>query len=238
MTLPDELPSAASVRAPAIETRWLSKLFATTPALVRVDLSVPAGTICALVGGNGAGKTTLLRILAGSLRPSGGSARVFGHDLASPPRRLIDFLPATGGVYPDLSALENLRFAARMRGLTARDADIAEAVGRAGLAAVGAELVRTYSSGMLRRLSLARLLLTHPQLALLDEPYSGLDADGRDLVDELLEEARGAGRTVLVASHEQERLTAVADRLVRLERGLVVEPTPLAAAEALGAGDA
>lgn len=226
MAVSRELPPPPQLAPPAVDTHRLSKLFATTPALLRVDLRVLAGTICALVGANGAGKTTLLRILAGSLRPTSGAARVLGHDLpAVSVRRLIDFLPGSGAVYPDLTASENLRFALRMRRLAVADAEIAEALARAGLAATGDDVVRTYSSGMVRRVHLARLVLTRPELALLDEPYSGLDADGRDLVDELLDEARRDGRTAIVASHEQERLAALADQTVRLERGLVVDVT-------------
>lgn len=213
----------------AVEVRRLTKLFGATPALLRVDLDVRAGTVCVLVGGNGAGKTTLLRILATAARPTSGGGRVHGLDVvtqAPAVRGLIDFLPVAGGVYLDLTALENLRFCARMRALPAADDELAEALARAGLAAVADERPRTFSSGMLRRLALARLIVTRPRLALLDEPYAGLDAEGRDLLHRLLAEAREQGRTAILATHEQERATALADLVYRLERGIAEAQGP------------
>ncbi len=207
----------------AVATRRLSKLFGATPALLRAELDVPAGTVCALVGGNGAGKTTLLRILATAARPSSGSASVHGLDVvgqAGAVRRLVDFLPADGGLYLDLSALENLRFCVRMRALPASSDELAEAFAQVGLAGVADERLRTFSSGMLRRVGLARLIVIRPRVALLDEPYGGLDAEGRDVLDGLLREARDEGRTAIVATHEHERATALADVVYRLERGI------------------
>lgn len=213
----------------AVATRRLTKLFGTTPALLRAELEVPAGTVCALVGGNGAGKTTLLRILATAARPSSGSASVHGLDVAAQAgavRRLVDFLPADGGVYLELSALENLRFCVGMRALPTSVDELAEALARVGLAGVADERLRTFSSGMLRRVGLARLIVTRPRVALLDEPYGGLDVEGRDLLDGLLRETRDEGRTAIVATHEQERATALADVVCHLERGIAEVEQP------------
>lgn len=220
----------------AVRVRRVSKLFGSTPALVRIDLSVDAGTVCALLGGNGAGKTTLLRVVATALRPTSGDVTVSGYDVrtqASAVRGCVDFLPASGGAYPDLTAFENLRFAVAMRGLAPSDRELGHALARVGLGHAGDDLVRTFSSGMARRLGLARLILTRPPLAILDEPYAGLDDEGRELADEVLEEARAAGRTAIVATHERDRMGAIADRIYRLERGLLVEPGDRSAPEAL-----
>lgn len=240
----DAAPASATFRPTpdvAVRARRVSKLFGSTPALVRVDLSVEAGTVCALLGGNGAGKTTLLRIVATALRPTSGDVAVCGFDVrtqASAVRRCVDLLPAGGGAYPDLTAIENLRFATAMRGLAPGERELEQALARAGLSQTGHDPVRTFSTGMTRRLGLARLVLTQPLLALLDEPYAGLDADGRELVDELLDEARAGGRAAIVATHERGRIASIADGVYRLERGLLMERdhlTPETADRSLGA---
>lgn len=221
------LSGAASESAfSLVDAEGLVKLFGSTPALLRVGLAVPSGSVCALLGGNGAGKTTLLRILATALRPTAGDARVCGFDIRTEGRYVraaVDYLPASGGFYPELSALENLRFATVMRSLALDEIDVEAGLARVGLGKVAHDPVRTFSSGMLRRLALARLVLTRPRLALVDEPYAGLDESGRDLVDAVLAEARGEGRAAVVATHEVPRVTALADQVCRLERGIVVE---------------
>ena len=209
----------------AIDARRLVKLFASTPALLRVDLSVPAGAVCAIVGGNGAGKSTLLRVLATAVRPTSGTARIHGYDVVGEPqaaRALIDLMPAGPGCYPELSAEENLRFALAMRGAPERAAEIPATLDRVGLRRAGRDPTRTFSTGMLRRLAVARLRLARPAVALLDEPYGALDEDGRQLVDELLADVRSSGRTAVLATHEQNRAGALADMICRLERGGVV----------------
>ena len=214
---------------PAIQARGLTKLFGATPALLLADFDIPAGSVCLLVGPNGAGKTTLLRILATALRPTSGVGSVHGVDLVTQRgavRRLVDFLPASGGLYLDLTALENLRFCTRMRSLPVDDSGLREALARTGLEGVAGERVRGFSSGMLRRLALARLIVTRPAVALLDEPYAGLDEEGRELLDSLLGELRGEGRTAILATHERERALAVADSVYRLERGIVEAERP------------
>lgn len=202
---------------------------------MRADIDVPPGCVAILLGPNGAGKSTLLRLLAGALRPSAGSARVWGHDVVAEPaavRRAVDFLPAAGGMYLELSALENLRFCARMRGLAHGEAELREALDRVGLLSVAGDKIGTYSTGMVRRAALARLLVTRPQLALLDEPYGALDEEGRALLDEILDETRRDGRSALVATHERDRSVALADRVYELERGLVSDRIDLGSLDA------
>lgn len=212
----------------AVDTAGLVKLFGATPALVRIALTVPAGTVCALTGANGAGKSTLLGVLSTALRPTLGTAQVHGHDVVrrgDVVRGLVDLLPSAGGAYPELSGEENLRFALRLRGQGDRVGAIGSALDRVGLESVASDPARTYSSGMLRRLGLARVLLSRPAVALVDEPYGALDGDGRALVDELLCDIRASGRTALVATHERGRVERLADALHRLERGVLVDST-------------
>jgi ABC-type multidrug transport system ATPase subunit len=219
---------------PAVSAIGVVKLFGSTPALIRVSLDVPAGTVAALVGGNGAGKTTLLRVLATAVRPTAGTAHVLGLDVlrhAQRIRALVDLMPSGPAFYSELSARENLRFAARMRGDRAPAEGIDAALETVGLAGAADDRVRTYSTGMLRRLAIARLRVNCPAVALLDEPYGGLDEPGRELVDRLLLDLRADGRTALVATHERARMEAVADAVHRLERGIVVEQQPRPPAE-------
>lgn len=228
----------ATQRSCAVEARGLVKLYANTPALLGVDLRVPYATVCALVGPNGAGKSTLLRIISTAVRATSGSARVHGLDVvaeASAVRGLVDVMPAKPAYYPELSGEENLSFVLSMRGRPERLGEIAAALDHVDLGKVARDPVRTYSSGMLRRLCIARLLLTRPAVALLDEPYGALDEEGRDLVDELLTQARGQGRTAIVITHEQERIAALASLRVELRHGGIADPVTRSAASILHA---
>ena len=213
---------------PAVETRDLARLFRRSPALAGVTLRVDAGRTMAILGPNGAGKTTLLRILATALRPSFGAAAVDGIDVVGRPedvRPRVAFMPHATGLYDDLTADENLRFAAVLMGVPSPDrpARIAAALDRVGLTAEADARVSRFSAGMRRRLALGRLLLGHPRLVLLDEPYAALDAAGMALVDDLLDEWRANGSTVLVATHADERLAGRVDGWIRLADGLLVE---------------
>jgi heme exporter protein A len=183
-----------------------------------------AGRIAVLRGSNGAGKTTLLRVLATRLRPNRGRGWVFGYDLqrrGDEVRRRVGLVSVLGGNYPVLTARENLRLAATLSGLAAAGVEDAldAALATVGLSEVADALVRTYSSGMKKRLGLARLLLLDPPLWLMDEPYAALDEDGKNLLDELLASARRRGRTVLMASHDLERSGRFADAVLELADG-------------------
>ncbi|HEX2193514.1 MAG TPA: heme ABC exporter ATP-binding protein CcmA [Candidatus Limnocylindria bacterium] len=207
-------------------THEVARLFGRSAALAGVSLQVERGRMVALLGPNGAGKTTLLRILATSLRPTYGSALVDGIDVAERPelvRRRVAYLSHAAGLYDDLTAAENLRFAAVMLGCSDPADAAASALAAVGLAADADRRVRGLSAGMRRRLALGRLLLARPALLLLDEPYAALDADGIALVDRLIGRWRDDGATVLVASHQAERVTGAADGWARLAGGLLVE---------------
>ena len=210
---------------PAVATHELARLFGRSAALAGVSIRVQPGAVIALLGPNGAGKTTLLRILATSLRPSFGSAEVDGLDVARRPdlvRGRVAYLPHATGLYDDLTAAENLRFAASLRGLSDAATLAARALTEVGLAADAGRRVGGFSAGMRHRLALGRLLLGTPRLVLLDEPHATLDAEGMALVDRLIQGWQAAGVTVLVASHQAERVTRLADGWLRLDSGLVV----------------
>ncbi|HEX6139443.1 MAG TPA: heme ABC exporter ATP-binding protein CcmA [Candidatus Limnocylindria bacterium] len=211
---------------PAVATRELARLFGRDAALAGVSLRVERGRLIALTGPNGAGKTTLLRILATSLRPSFGVAEVDGVDVATHPelvRPRVAYLSHATGLYDDLTAAENLRFAATLLGRPSGTDGVADTLAEVGLALDADRRVRGFSAGMRRRLALGRLLLASPSLVLLDEPHAALDADGMALVDRLLGRWRDAGATVLVASHHADRIHDQADGWARMDAGLLVE---------------
>lgn len=218
---------AAADGPPAIVLRDVDRRWGRERVLRGVSLEVAAGRIVALRGRNGSGKTTLLRLLATRLRPSAGRGEIFGHDLireGAAVRRRIAYQSVQSGSYGALTARENLALAATLTGAPHRSID--DALRRVGLGSHAGRLVRVFSSGMKRRLGLARLLLTDADLWLLDEPYASLDEDGRELVDALLAEARQQGRTVLIASHEPERLIGRVDAAIEMEQG-VLRSAPL-----------
>ena len=205
---------------PAIALQGLVRGYGRRAVLKGLDLELSAGKVVALFGANGAGKTTLLRLLATRLRPSAGQALVFGHDVVRAGhevRKRIATLAVFGGAYGTLTAREHLRLDAALRERSPGDADAL--LTRVGLAEAGEALVRTYSSGMRKRLGLARLLAAEADLWLLDEPHAALDTEGQDLLDALVRSARERGVTVLMATHEQERSQRLVDASLVLDDG-------------------
>ena len=211
-------------RPPSVVTTDLARLFAGSPALAGVSLRVDAARTVALLGANGAGKTTLLRLLSTAIRPSYGRAEIDGLDLgrdADVIRGRVAYLSHATGLYDDLTARENLAFAAAMLGTPDAGPRVGRALLDVGLAHRADDRVRGFSAGMRKRLALGRILLGSASLVLLDEPYAALDADGMDLVDQLLVAWRAAGVSVLIASHATDRLAPFVDGRVILERGVV-----------------
>jgi heme ABC exporter ATP-binding subunit CcmA len=198
------------------------------PALAGVDLDIDAGEAVLLQGPNGAGKTTLLRLCAGLIRPHSGTVSVFGHDLATSGgrravRRRVGLVGHASFLYDELTASENTRFWAKAAGVPV--ADVPAALARVGIEGRLATLaVGSMSAGQKRRVSLAAVVVRRPELWLLDEPHAGLDQDGRDLVDQLVRDATAAGATVVLSSHELDRALALADRVVTIAGGAVVDP--------------
>ncbi len=206
----------------------VTRMFGVIPGVIRVDLSVEAGEVVLIRGPNGAGKSTLLRVVATALSPTYGSGRVYGFDLLrgrEEIRRRTELLGHRTRLYEDLTSAENLRFACAMHGVP--PAGIPEALERVGLADVAGERVRGFSQGMRQRLAVARALLRRPALLLLDEPYAGLDAEAKDIVDGAVLDARAGGRTVVLATHDPTR-GGLATRSIFMDGGRIV-PDPLRA---------
>jgi heme exporter protein A len=207
---------------PALGVVGLRRDYGERTALEGVGFELARDETLLVLGPNGAGKTTLLRILATLLRPSGGEVRALGcrvPDEAWKLRGRIGFLGHEPLLYRDLSGRENLRFHARLHGIG--DEPAAARIERL-LAAVAMERraderVAELSAGMRQRLAICRCVLHEPELLLLDEPDSNLDAEGRELARGLI--GPSEGRTRVVVSHDPERFEGEADRVLRLEAG-------------------
>lgn len=228
----------------AVDVVVVSRRFGRSWALRQVNLRFGAGESVALLGPNGSGKSTLLKLIATVLTPTRGAVRVFGLSPESDGdaiRRRVGLMAHQTYLYRDLTALENLRFAARMYGLDADSRRLGETLDLLGLGGAAATLVRTFSQGMAQRLALGRALLHDPDLLLLDEPYASLDPEGARLVDRILAERRAAGRTTVLVTHQVERALGLCGRAVALRGGRVVfdgatAEFAAAAAGAAGAG--
>src|SRR5215204_5261633 len=219
-------PMQHSARIPgvshAIELRGLRRDYGERVALEGVTLELGVGESLVVLGPNGAGKTTLLRVLATLLRPSGGGARVLGCELPGEAWKLrgrIGYLGHEPLLYRDLSGRENLHFPARLHGISgeAGERRIEELLKAVGMERRADERVAELSAGMRQRLAICRCVLHEPELLLLDEPDSNLDAEGRELSRALI--GPGEGRARVIVSHDPERFEAEADQVLRLEAG-------------------
>ncbi|MHB8330104.1 MAG: heme ABC exporter ATP-binding protein CcmA [Acidimicrobiales bacterium] len=208
----------------AVLLRAVVALTGRFPALAGADLEVRAGEVVVLEGPNGAGKTSLLRVCAGLLPVTGGEANVLGCDLRrhrGAVRRQVGLLGHAPALYDDLTVVENMRFAVRAAGGDARRVD--GALERFGLVgrlrrAPAARL----SAGQRRRVAVAVLVARAPLLWLLDEPHGALDAEARLLLGQVVREAVAGGATVLIASHEPDQVSPLADRVVTMTGGRIV----------------
>jgi heme exporter protein A len=199
----------------AILASGLARRYGRRWALAGVSMRIERGEVVMIAGPNGSGKSTLLRVLATAIRPNAGSASVLGLDVVRDRervRRATALLSHHSYLYEALTARENLRLVA---------AGVDAALARVGLAERADDPVSTFSAGMRKRLSFARVLLQQPELALLDEPYGALDPEGFRLVDDVVAELRARGATVVVATHQVERVAGWSDRAITLEGGRI-----------------
>jgi len=215
--------------APLVDLDGVSKLYGSFVALRKVSLSFDRGRCYVLLGENGAGKSTLLRLIAGLLRPTYGSVRVFGEGSPADARHRIGYMSHAPMLYDELSGLENLGYFASLY------RDQACLTPEAALLAVGldpmlARPVGQYSQGMRQRTSLARVLLAQPELLLLDEPFSNMDAASAQQMLLLVGRLRSEGKTVILTTHQRELAEPIANFLLTLQAGSVaslVETQPV-----------
>ncbi len=206
----------------AIDAERLARRYGPRWALSEVSFRVPAGSVVMVAGRNGSGKSTLFRVLATAIRADLGRATILGFDLQRERqdiRNSIALLSHYSYLYEALSARENLQVTADHLGI--RRDGIMGLLDRVALAQRADDPVSTFSAGMRKRVSFARVLLQEPKLVLLDEPYAQLDPPGFDLVDSVIGELKSRGTTVLVATHQIDRTAKISDLALILEAGRV-----------------
>ncbi len=202
-----------------------------TPAVRGASVDVPDGSVVALLGPSGCGKSTLLRAVAGLERPASGRISWDGADLAGVPthKRGFALMFQDGQLFPHLSVARNVGYALRLRRVRDVDDRVETLLALVGLEGYGARLPGTLSGGERQRVALARSLAAQPRLLLLDEPLSALDAGLRErLAGDLHDILRAAGTTTLVVTHDQEEAFALADRLVVMREGVIVQQGDIA----------
>ncbi len=205
----------------SLRTAAVTKVFGDTVALWDVDLECRSGELLAVHGANGSGKTTLLRILGGLSTPTRGQVVWTTDTPGARPR--LGLLGHASHLFDELTAIENVALAAR---LARRDEPVAiDLLGRLGVAQYGARRTGGLSAGTRRRVGLARVLATDPDVLVVDEPFAGLDEQAAHLVSDILAEARDGGRIVLVATHDDARTRSVATSALWLEAGRI-RPAP------------
>jgi len=203
----------------------ISKLFGPVAALRSVTCELLAARAYLVLGENGAGKSTLLRILAGLLRPSFGTVRVFGDQEPQEARARIGYMSHAPMLYDELTAQENLRYFADL--YPGRDClSPADALRQVGLDPALNRTLGQYSQGMRQRTSLARVLLPVPELLLLDEPFSNMDVDSARQMVELLARFRHSDRTIVLTTHQRELAAPIADWVLTLHVGRVASLEP------------
>jgi ABC-2 type transport system ATP-binding protein len=224
-----------------IEVQDLTKYYGPHLAVSRLEFQVAAGEIVGFLGPNGAGKTTTLKILAGSLAPSAGTARINGYDCVTdslPVRRSLGYLPEQVAIYPDLTVTQFLRFAARAKGVEAKaeKREIDRVIAACGLEEVRGKMVGALSKGYRQRLGLAQALLNQPPLLILDEPTIGLDPSQIVEIRQLIKNLEGA-HTVMLSSHILPEVSQLCHRVIIINRGLIVaSDTPENLSRQLGRG--
>jgi heme exporter protein A len=207
---------------PIIQVENLARRYGRRWALADVTFQVRAGSVVMVAGRNGSGKSTLFRVLSTAIRPDRGTGLVGGFNVLNERedvRKITALLSHYSYLYESLSARENLHVVADHLGLGRNG--IMSILERVNLAGRADDAVSTFSAGMRKRVSFARVLLQEPKVVMLDEPYGQLDPEGFVLVDEVVRELKAKGTTVLIATHQLERGSSLADDAILLDAGRV-----------------
>ncbi len=211
----------------ALEIDDVSKRFGTRWAVARLTYTLPAGRSLLLTGHNGSGKTTLLRMIATATFPTAGKISVFGRETKahrSALRHEVALISHASHLYEDLSAAANLTLLAEFLGIDDAKQTARALLERVGLTARATSPVRQFSAGMRKRLSIARLLMKAPKLALFDEPFGELDPAGIEQMEALLRELQAGGTTIVLATHLVEQGLSLTQERLHLVDGRLVTP--------------
>jgi heme exporter protein A len=212
---------------PIIRVENVARRYGRRWALSDISFEAREGSVIMVAGRNGSGKSTLFRVLSTAIRPDRGRALVGGFNVVrerEDVRKITALLSHYSYLYESLTARENLRVAAEHMGVGRNGLE--SILERVNLAQRADDAVSTFSAGMRKRVSFARILLQDPRIVMLDEPYGQLDPEGFVLVDEVVRELKAKGTTVLIATHQLERGTSLADEVLFLDAGRVVRSGP------------
>ena len=236
--------------ARTLELRDLTRRFGDVVALDDVSFSVEAGEMVGFVGPNGAGKTTAMRIALGVLEPDAGDVRWLGRSVDAQMRRRFGYMPEERGLYPKMRVLDQLVYLGRLHGLEPEDAkaQAAAMVEALGVAERGKDRAESLSLGNQQRVQLAAALVHRPDVLILDEPFSGLDPVGVDVLSEILRGQADSGVPVVFSSHQLDLVERLCESVVMIDRGRVVasgriadlrtaDPRRLVRVEVFGTGD-
>ena len=221
----------AEQRPALIEIVGLTKRFGAFTAVDNVSFNVAKGEVLGFLGPNGAGKSTTMRMLAGFMIPTGGTARIRGHDVQTDSvaaKRELGFLPEGAPTYPEMSVSGFLRFCAKIRGYTGSELNdrVSHALDLTGLQGVRLQLVETLSKGFKRRVGLAQALLHNPPVLVLDEPTDGLDPNQKHEVRALIQQM-APDKAIIISTHILEEVDAVCTRAIIIANGrIVADATP------------
>ncbi|MDP9178043.1 MAG: ATP-binding cassette domain-containing protein [Gemmatimonadota bacterium] len=206
---------------PVVTVKGVTKRFGSIVAVDDLSMSVGRGEIVALLGPNGAGKSTLIRLIVGLIKPDEGDIERIIARADGRPRGLLGYLPEERGLYQDMPILRTLTYFGSLHGMPSRQAT-EEARGwleRLGLDARGAEKVKALSKGNQQKVQFVASILHRPPLAILDEPFSGLDPLNQELFLQLIKELRDSGTTVILSAHQMTLVERLADRVLLMSRG-------------------
>lgn len=221
--------STAAPKGALISACGLSKRFGAVSAVEDLNLEIPSGEVFGLLGPNGAGKTTTIRMLSALIAPSAGEAWVAGHQVGADDtalRKSVGILTETPGLYEQLSAERNLAFFAELYEVPDIPKQVERYLRMLGLWSRRSEAVGTFSKGMRQKLAIARALLHEPKVLFLDEPTSGLDPEAAHLVRDFVSELRGAGRTIVITTHNLDEADKLCDRVAVLKTRMLAVDTP------------
>jgi ABC-2 type transport system ATP-binding protein len=215
-------PPSTGQPALVVNVTGLSKRFGERTVVDKLDLAIPAGSVCGFVGPNGAGKTTTIRMLLGLIAPTDGTGTILGGSLNHPESYLhhVGALIESPAFYPALSGRDNLLVLARLGNIPSEV--VGTVLSRVGLLERAPDLYRTYSLGMKQRLGLAAALLPSPDLLILDEPTNGLDPAGIVEMRELIRSLSFDGMAILISSHLLAEIEHICDYLVMITEGRTV----------------
>ncbi len=215
-----------------IQVENLSRNYGSTRAVDNISFTVEKGEIVGFLGPNGAGKSTTMRILTGSLAATDGRAMVGGIDVFDNPRQvkqMVGYLPEVPPLYTDMTVRDYLTFCARIKGSTRVRDSVEQQIERVGLKEVAHRLIDHLSKGYRQRVGIAQALVHDPQVLILDEPASGLDPGQRKEIRDLVRELAEGDVTVILSTHVLPEVEAVCDRVIIINKGVIVAQDSVAA---------